>query len=87
MLITEIFHTAGLRSPPVSIVTLSAQLTTTLIATGRFVGMLSNFVAQFSAKRGTEDIAGQAAGNAGFGCHYHRQEPYPSTTVAFSADF
>jgi hypothetical protein len=75
MLITEIFHAAGLRPPPVSIVTLSAQPMTTLIATGRFVGM-SNSVAQLSATRGIEDIAG----NAGFGGHYNRQEPYPRST-------
>jgi DNA-binding transcriptional LysR family regulator len=32
-------------------VTLSVQLTTTLIATGKFVGILQSSVAQFSAKR------------------------------------
>jgi DNA-binding transcriptional LysR family regulator len=51
MLISEIFHAEGLEPPPVRVVTLSVQLTTTLIATGRHVGMLPNSVAQFSAKR------------------------------------
>ncbi len=49
--IAELFHADGLKSPPVSIVTLSVQLTTTLIATGRFVGVLPSSVAQFSAQR------------------------------------
>jgi DNA-binding transcriptional LysR family regulator len=51
-LISEIFHAEGLKPPPVSLVTLSVQLTATLVATGRFVGLLPNSVAQFSAKRG-----------------------------------
>jgi DNA-binding transcriptional LysR family regulator len=49
--IAEIFHADGLKFPPVSVVTLSGQLTTTLIATGRFVGILPSSVAQFSAQR------------------------------------
>jgi DNA-binding transcriptional LysR family regulator len=49
--ITEIFRTAGLTPPVPSIVTLSVQLTTTLVATGKFVGILPSSVAQFSAKR------------------------------------
>ena len=51
MLITEIFQTAGLTPPVPSVVTLSVQLTTTLVATGKVVGILPNSVAQFSAKR------------------------------------
>lgn len=51
ILISEIFRADGLKPPPVSVVTLSVQLTTTLIATGRFIGVLPNSVAQFSAKR------------------------------------
>jgi len=49
--IAEIFHADGLAPPPVSVLTLSVQLTTTLIATGRFVGILPSSVAQFSAQR------------------------------------
>jgi DNA-binding transcriptional LysR family regulator len=51
LLITEIFQTAGLKPPTPSVVTLSVQLTTTLVATGKFVGILPSSVAQFSAKR------------------------------------
>jgi DNA-binding transcriptional LysR family regulator len=51
MLIAEIFRADGLTPPRVSIVSLSAQMTTTLIATGGFVGILPNSVAQFSARR------------------------------------
>jgi DNA-binding transcriptional LysR family regulator len=50
LVITEIFRTAGLAPPAPSIVTLSVQLTTTLVATGKFVGILPSSVAQFSAK-------------------------------------
>jgi DNA-binding transcriptional LysR family regulator len=50
-LITEIFRTAGLMPPAPSVVTLSVQLTTTLVATGKFVGILPSSVAQFSAMR------------------------------------
>jgi DNA-binding transcriptional LysR family regulator len=49
LLITSIFRNAGLTSPTQSSVTLSVQLTTTLVATGKFVGILPT-VAQFSAK-------------------------------------
>jgi DNA-binding transcriptional LysR family regulator len=51
LLITEIFQADGLKPPIPSMVTLSVQLTTTLIATGKFVGILPSSVAQFSAKR------------------------------------
>jgi DNA-binding transcriptional LysR family regulator len=51
LLITEIFRTGGLAPPAPSIVTLSVQLTTTLVATGKFVGILPSSVAQFSARR------------------------------------
>jgi DNA-binding transcriptional LysR family regulator len=51
LLITEIFHANSLKSPAPSIATLSVQLTTTLVATGKFVGLLPSSVAQFSAKR------------------------------------
>lgn len=49
--IADIFHASGLSFPPASMLTLSVQLTTTLIATGKFVGILPNSVAQFSAQR------------------------------------
>jgi len=51
LLIARIFQTAGLTPPAPSIATLSVQLTTTLVATGKFVGILPSSVAQFSAKR------------------------------------
>jgi DNA-binding transcriptional LysR family regulator len=51
LLIAEIFQTAGLTPPDPSVVTLSVQLTTTLVATGKFVGILPRSVAQFSTKR------------------------------------
>jgi DNA-binding transcriptional LysR family regulator len=50
-LILEIFRSGGLQPPQPSIVTLSVQLTVTLIAGGRFVGLLPSSVAQFSTKR------------------------------------
>jgi DNA-binding transcriptional LysR family regulator len=51
VLIAEIFREHGLKYPRASIVTLSVQLTATMIATGRFVGLLPGSVARFSAKR------------------------------------
>jgi DNA-binding transcriptional LysR family regulator len=51
VLIAEIFREHGLQHPRAGILTLSVQLTTTMIATGRFVGMLPGSVARFSAKR------------------------------------
>jgi DNA-binding transcriptional LysR family regulator len=50
-LIGEIFRAGGLQPPQPSIVTLSVQLTVTLIAGGRFVGLLPSSVAQFNARR------------------------------------
>lgn len=50
-IISGIFHASGLKPPRVRIATLSVQLTTTLIATGKFVGILPNSVARFSAER------------------------------------
>ena len=51
VLIAEIFREHGLRQPRAGILTLSVQLTSTMIATGRFVGMLPGSVARFSAGR------------------------------------
>jgi DNA-binding transcriptional LysR family regulator len=51
LLIARIFRTAGLTPPIPNIVTLSVQLTTTLVATGKFVGILPSSVAKFSARR------------------------------------
>jgi|SoiMethySBSTD1v2_1073268.scaffolds.fasta_scaffold35136_6 DNA-binding transcriptional LysR family regulator len=51
-LILAIFSLSKLKPPQPSIATLSVQLTVTLIASGRFVGMLPTSVAQFNAKRG-----------------------------------
>jgi DNA-binding transcriptional LysR family regulator len=49
--ISRIFAASGLKSPRPSVATLSIQLTTTLIATGNFVGILPNSVARFSSRR------------------------------------
>jgi len=49
--ISGLFAASGLKSPRAAIATLSVQLTTTLIATGDFVGILPNSVARFSAGR------------------------------------
>jgi DNA-binding transcriptional LysR family regulator len=51
LLIAELFHSTGVKPPEARIVTLSIQLTITLIASGRFVGLLPNSVARLSAKR------------------------------------
>jgi DNA-binding transcriptional LysR family regulator len=48
-LIGEIFAAAGLQPPQPSVATMSAQLTVSLIAAGRFVGILPRSVAQFNA--------------------------------------
>jgi DNA-binding transcriptional LysR family regulator len=50
-IISGIFAASGLKSPRPGIATLSIQLTTTLIATGKFVGVLPNSVARFSSQR------------------------------------
>jgi DNA-binding transcriptional LysR family regulator len=50
-IISGIFTASGLKSPRPGIATLSIQLTTTLIATGKFVGVLPNSVARFSSRR------------------------------------
>jgi len=50
-IIAGIFAANGLNSPRPAVATLSVQLTTTLIATGKFVGILPNSVAQFSSRR------------------------------------
>jgi DNA-binding transcriptional LysR family regulator len=50
-LILGIFRASKLPPPLPSVVTLSGQLTATLIASGRFVGVLPSSVAHFSAKR------------------------------------
>lgn len=51
MLILELFRANDLPAPQPSITTLSGQLTVTLIASGRFVGVLPSSVAQFNAGR------------------------------------
>ena len=51
LLILQIFRASGLPPPQPSIVTLSGQLTVTLIASGRFVGVLPSSVAQFNTRR------------------------------------
>jgi DNA-binding transcriptional LysR family regulator len=51
LIIAGLFAASGLKSPRAAIATLSVQLTTTLIATSNFVGILPNSVARFSAER------------------------------------
>jgi DNA-binding transcriptional LysR family regulator len=51
VILAGIFEAAGLKLPRAAVATLSVQLTTTLIATGKFVGVLPNSVARFSAGR------------------------------------
>jgi DNA-binding transcriptional LysR family regulator len=50
-LILQLFRANNLAPPQPSITTLSGQLTVTLIASGRFVGLLPSSVAQFNARR------------------------------------
>ena len=50
-LILEIFRTKNLKPPQPAVVSLSVQLTVSLIASGRFVGVLPNSVAQFNKER------------------------------------
>jgi DNA-binding transcriptional LysR family regulator len=50
-LILEIFRANNVQPPRASIVSMSGQLTATLIATGRFVGLLPSSVVQLSARR------------------------------------
>ena len=50
-LISGFFAASGLRPPRPAVATLSVQLTTTLIATGKFVGILPNSVARFGSRR------------------------------------
>jgi len=50
-LILELFRANSLQPPQPSITTFSGQLTVTLIASGRFVGVLPSSVAQFHARR------------------------------------
>jgi DNA-binding transcriptional LysR family regulator len=50
-LITELFHGCGVKPPEPRIVSLSIQLTITLIAGGSFVGLLPSSVARLSARR------------------------------------
>jgi DNA-binding transcriptional LysR family regulator len=50
-LILQIFQAAKLQLPQPTVVTLSGQLTVTLVAGGGFVGMLPTSVAQFNTRR------------------------------------
>jgi len=50
-LIMEIFRANKMQPPRASLVTLSGHLTATLIGSGRFVGLLPDSVARFSASR------------------------------------
>ena len=55
-LIAEIFRANGLQPPRASVSTLSLQLTTTLIASGRFVGLVPRSVARSSVGRSELNI-------------------------------
>ena len=50
-LIADIFRSGNLRPPPASVVTLSVQFTTTLIATARYIGLLPSSVVQLNERR------------------------------------
>jgi DNA-binding transcriptional LysR family regulator len=50
-LIFEIFRASKLQPPSPSITTFSVQLTVSLVASGRFVGLLPSSVARFNARR------------------------------------
>jgi DNA-binding transcriptional LysR family regulator len=50
-IISGLFAASGLQPPKAAVATLSVQLTTSLIATGNFVGILPYSVASFSARR------------------------------------
>jgi DNA-binding transcriptional LysR family regulator len=50
----RIFRACNLESPQPAITTLSAQLTVTLIASGKFVGMLPSSVARFNERAGLQ---------------------------------
>jgi DNA-binding transcriptional LysR family regulator len=50
-LLLQLFRANNVEPPEPSIATLSVQLTVTLIAGGRFVGLLPRSTAQFNAKR------------------------------------
>jgi DNA-binding transcriptional LysR family regulator len=50
-LIAEIFRAAGLEPPQPGLITMSAQLTAAMIASGRFVGLLPGYVVRFSGGR------------------------------------
>lgn len=50
-LIVEIFRAANLQPPPARMVTLSVQLMTTVIATGRYLGLVPRSAVQFSGSR------------------------------------
>jgi DNA-binding transcriptional LysR family regulator len=52
----RIFHSSNLKPPQPAITTLSAQLTVTLIASGKFVGTLPSSVARFNERVGLQTL-------------------------------
>jgi len=50
-IISEIFVASGMKPPRPAIATLSVQLASALVATGKFVGILPNSVARYSSQR------------------------------------
>jgi len=51
LLIVELFRASNLGLPPASVVTLGVQLTTNLIVTGCYIGLLPRSAAQLSGSR------------------------------------
>jgi DNA-binding transcriptional LysR family regulator len=66
-LIMEIFREQNLQPPQAAVVSLSVQLTVSLIASGRFVGVLPNSVAQFNMERTGLRLLPIRLGTARFG--------------------
>ncbi len=80
VLIARIFREHGFKQPRAGVLTLSVQLTTTLIATGRFCRTPAEFGGAVQCQtRRAQDIAGQGADRIGFGCCHHHQAPHPQS--------
>jgi DNA-binding transcriptional LysR family regulator len=80
-LIAEIFRANGLQPPRASVSTLSLQLTTTLIASGRFVGLVPRSVARSSVGRSELNILALKNPGASDCCrryHYKKSHAEPA---------
>lgn len=79
-LILEIFRAKNLKPPQPAVVSLSVQLTVSLIASGRFVGVLPNSVAQFNKERTGLRLLPIKTGDRAFRLwHYHGQGSHPQS--------